>query len=660
MKTLRFMLLAGLAAPAAAAEISISVVTPSRAEQRLSDVPAAVQVILPEELAAMPGSSLDQKLGLVAGLNASRNKGIYSYSNAVSLRGFSSSEQGRALVLLDGFPVNTSATGSANWNRLRLEEIARVEVFKGPASSMYGSNAVGGVINVITRRPGKGAAARAEVSHGSYETLSGRASASVSDGVFSFAAAGGLLDSQGYSTASARGPYTADQFVREKSMMLKAGYQEGDASLDLAWSHYDGLRGEGEKIRAEDGVSRGQVTNFFTLAVKDAAGDGAWRLAVHHQDERYGRFTESLRNSVYGSTDTVADRYDSGVAASFHSPLGAGYLLSGGFDLQLGKVDASDTGEPGYVVSENRASRRQYSPFAQLERRALDERLKLLAGLRYDKAYVFDAAYINGSNPAFSLDPLPEHSWERVSPKFSAGFRYSESAEQYVSYGHGFRPAPLEDLCLSLVRRNNRYLKANPDLKPELTDTLETGFRLSPVKGLSLEPAVYRTRGRDFIYTMATGEPAIGGKTVEQKRNLGGVLIYGAELDARYYAGAGFSLSGAYAYSRASIESYPQDASKEGKILTYSPRHTASASAEWRRGPLTLTAGWQYKDTQFTDDSNTQVVGAYSVLSAGVRRKFSGLEAGLQADNLLDERYLESETDRGPGRVLTVSLAAKF
>ncbi|MGD9755752.1 MAG: TonB-dependent receptor, partial [Acidimicrobiia bacterium] len=80
------------------------------------------------------------------------------------------------MVMIDGVPVNKSDGGSVNWNLMDPAMVERIEVVKGPASSMYGSNAMGGAINVITRRPGGALSGKVTAGYGTYNTFMGRIS----------------------------------------------------------------------------------------------------------------------------------------------------------------------------------------------------------------------------------------------------------------------------------------------------------------------------------------------------------------------------------------------------------------------------------------------------------------------------------------------------
>jgi iron complex outermembrane receptor protein len=653
--------------PATAAEIGITVETPARTPRAISDVPGAVDVITGAQLESAPGSTLNDKLAvMIPGAVSSRMNGIYSFTSAVMLRGLPSNEQGRTLILLDGAPVNTSATGSVNWNRLAVENIDRVEVFKGPVSSLYGSNAAAGVMNVITRKAVSGY--RLGAAYGTYNTFRANAGAGAKIKKLSLSVDGSYLASDGYNSTPAAlraaPDYTVNKYVREKSVSAKASLGLGGSGIvDAQYSRTEGLRGEGTRIRTADGASRRYNTDFWRAAWHGQNEGAAWQTQVYYQLEDYSRLNETTK-SGYTRTDTDALREDAGGQAAVSLPL-AGLTATLGADYKLGSVDATDHNiapAPAYD-SRNRGRTSQYAPYIQAEKKLFSERLKLLAALRYDNARYFGGYFYNPANIIKLVNgPQEEHSWDSFSPKFAASWRYSDSVEQYLSYGRGFRPPALEDMCLTLLRGsgvNKRLSLANPALKPETVNTAETGLKLAPLTGLYIEPAAYYTIGRDFIYAADTSD-YVGGVRVSEKQNLGKVRIYGAELPVKFYAGA-FSLSAAYAWSASEIEDYAGAAALEGRTLTYSPHHTASASIGMKTAPANIMLGWSYKSKQYTSDDNSAWVGWYQTFSASASRAFTrAVTARLSVENLFDKRYQESSTDLAPGRTVTVSMEAKF
>ena len=129
------------------------VVTASRRESNILSSPAFTSVITSTEIAESGSSNLVELLSRQAGLNFS------SYSNEaqaqVSLRGFGENSFGRVLVLVDGRRLNNPDMQGLNWLAIPLESIERIEILHGPGSVLYGNNAIGGVINIITKTPNK-------------------------------------------------------------------------------------------------------------------------------------------------------------------------------------------------------------------------------------------------------------------------------------------------------------------------------------------------------------------------------------------------------------------------------------------------------------------------------------------------------------------------
>ncbi|MGE3551203.1 MAG: TonB-dependent receptor, partial [Geobacter sp.] len=298
-----------------------------------------------------------------------------------------------------------------------------------------------------------------------------------------------------------------------------------------------------------------------------------------------------------------------------------------------------------------------YAPFLQVEKKFLSGRANVTAGIRYDTVMFHDGFSENTNNVSLSAGELRERTWRSFTPKLSAGYKYSERAAQYISYGRGFRTGELEDMVLTLIK-GTWYQKPNPDLGPEKADTAETGFRLNPAAGLYLDPSLYLTAAKDFIYQVETGVIAAG-KKERIYTNVGKVRIYGAELPVKYIAGD-FSFSAAYAQSHSRITSAPGLAI-EGCQLTFAPRHIYSAGLAWKRGDAKYFASWTHKSRQFTNDANTESGAGYSVMNIGAERKFPGeFFASLRFGNLFNERYQQASDELSPGRIVTGTLKVAF
>src|SRR5438034_1542046 len=132
------------------------VVTPSRIEQRVSETPASVTVISGDAMRNFPAQTVDDLLRQVPSFSLFRRSSslvTHPTAQGVSLRGIGPSGASRALVLMDGVPINDPFGGWVQWGRLPPLGIAQIEVMRGGGSALWGSGALGGVINVLPRRP---------------------------------------------------------------------------------------------------------------------------------------------------------------------------------------------------------------------------------------------------------------------------------------------------------------------------------------------------------------------------------------------------------------------------------------------------------------------------------------------------------------------------
>ncbi|MEW6619135.1 MAG: TonB-dependent receptor [bacterium] len=131
-------------------ELEEVVVTATKGEKRIEDVPVSTSVVTQKEIEEKKAVFVDEALKYEPGVYLKRAK-FADMGNTVTLRGFSN--QNRTLVLLDGQSLNDAYTGNVEWSALPLENVERIEIVEGPVSSLYGGNAMGGVINIITKKP---------------------------------------------------------------------------------------------------------------------------------------------------------------------------------------------------------------------------------------------------------------------------------------------------------------------------------------------------------------------------------------------------------------------------------------------------------------------------------------------------------------------------
>ncbi|MFW5886866.1 MAG: TonB-dependent receptor plug domain-containing protein, partial [Bacteroidota bacterium] len=243
------------------------VVTGTKTPRSLKEVPGRIDVINSKTIEISPAQQIDDILRYTPGINVNRSTGIYSQRPMVTLRGLSGDEQSRTLVLINGVPINTSDEGGVNWNRINQYDVERIEVFKGPGSSLYGDNAMGGVINIITKKPTKPQEVYGGISYGTYNTIRQDLNVRIrNDKGYYGSISQYYLKSDGYNNVvdSLRTPYDIDRSLEEISLSVKAG---NDARKWLRWElQYDVFRderGEGTQIYSPKGNYRNFNTNLF-------------------------------------------------------------------------------------------------------------------------------------------------------------------------------------------------------------------------------------------------------------------------------------------------------------------------------------------------------------------------------------------------------------
>ncbi|WP_234406194.1 TonB-dependent receptor [Methylobacillus glycogenes] len=180
---------------AAELQVADTVVTASRTEQQLNDVIGDVSVISEEQILKAGQTSLVELLAMQAGIEVSHNGGVGKSSN-VYIRG---ANPVHTVVLLDGMRINSATSGTTSLENIPLNQIERVEILRGPASSLYGADAIGGVIQIFTKSANGKPKINATVGLGTYGTAMGSTGISGRVDNTSFSLQAGLSSTNGVS-----------------------------------------------------------------------------------------------------------------------------------------------------------------------------------------------------------------------------------------------------------------------------------------------------------------------------------------------------------------------------------------------------------------------------------------------------------------------------
>ncbi len=661
------------------------VVTATKTQQNIEDIPQRVDLISLNKIKSNPVESADDLLKTISGAYVSRPMGILSQKVIVSMRGLSGSEQSRVLILIDGVPINKSDGGSVNWNLINLNQVSKVEITKGPGSSLYGSNAMGGVINFISKKPTQKFSGGISSEYGTYNTIgtkvniSGRQGDDKNQGLF-WDVNGFYRQSDGYNATpeSERDSNDIKSNLKEYAAGTKLGYDFNKFNnIELKLNYYDDQRGTGVKIYDKDGTNFQHKTYSGSINYNGEIGKTKINAIAYYRDEPFYRLNESIKmkhGSVYYKCYNVSStRIDMGTLFNTSHQIGKNNLITGGFDLKHGSVDGNDNYQTSPDVVTNKGKINTFAFYIQDEISLFNDKTKIIAGLRYDIAKFYDGSYYitDGTNATGILtslvnNNLQEHTWSAISPKLSAQYMFNKNFRTYISYSKGFRPAILDDLCRSGFIAGG-FKQANPNLGAETLDNFEVGSDIHIINKIKISPTVYYSIGHNFMYYVSTGDSLIMGshlKPIRIKENISKVNIYGAELDVVYNINDKLNIFANYTFANSQIADFNATAGDfdlTDKYLTYVPKNQVSGGITWMNKIINTNITYHYFDKQWTDDKNINKIDAYSNIDMKFWKTIlKSFTVSLNIQNLTNHTYIESHGQESLGRFVTGQISYKF
>jgi vitamin B12 transporter len=427
---------AGISADAT--DLDEIVVTGTRTEVAIEDSLMPAQVIDREEIERTQARSLPELLKGRAGINLT-NQGGPGKLTSLFLRG---AESDHVLVLVDGIRIGSATAGTATFQDLPVDQIERIEIIRGPRSSLYGSEAIGGVIQIFTRRGGDGFSPHFRIGAGSHNLREASAGFSNRGERGWISAEGAYQQTDGINACRGSGTLFQGCFAdepdldgyRNVSVSLRGGFELADA-LTLeghflnadADNEYDGSIFGGNETETTQRVSGGKLTWTPTDRAKVTVQAGrAW-------DKSDAYFREAGVRAYVNTFDTQRDT--ASVQADF--ALGEGQLLTAGGDWQRDRV----TSTTAFTID----SRDNTAVFLEYQGRF--------------GAHQIQASVRNDDNEQFGDHATGSLGWGM---DLGRGFKLN------ASYGTGFKAPTFNDLYYPFG--------GNPELEPEESKSLNVGI----------------------------------------------------------------------------------------------------------------------------------------------------------------------------------------
>ena len=552
-------------------------VTATRTETRLTDTPSSVVVLKSKDLEN--AATVDDALRQVPGFTLFRRTGSRTAnptSQGVSLRGLGASGASRAVVLDDGIPLNDPFGGWVYWGRVPRVALDRVEVLRGGASDLYGSGAMGGVVQFIRRRDDK--AFTVDVSAGTEET----GTAGLFFAMPHVQVAADWLTTNGYILVPRDQRGAVDTEANARHTLLDVTFDGGP--LFLRASRYDESRNNGTPLQINDTLTRQLAAGFDR---------GAASVRAYASRQDYHQTFSAIaadRNSERLTVDQRVPSRAAGGSAQWSHPIGMHHAFLAGVEYR----DVHGVSDEITATAHTRSGGTQQIAGAFVEDIiAATEKLSFTAVLRVDSWRGHESA---------------------TSPRLSVLYHATGDLSLTASAYRAFRAPTLNELYRSF-RVGNVVTLANPDLTPEHLEAFEAGARWRWLRGTLFSMT---TRDATANITLST-TPAL---ITRQRRNFGTARSRGAELEGEWTLPKSMKLSAGYLFT---------DTDVEGRRVPQVARN--QATLQWSYAAL---AGVQtrWSSSQFEDDLNQFPLRAYIVTDLFVTR---GMFT-LSAENIFNRR----------------------
>ena len=582
------------------------VVTASRAPMQLSDVVADVTVLTRADIERLGYGDINDLLRSSGAVEMVRTGGI-GQTTSLFIRG---ADTNQTMVLIDGVRVDSqSASGGAPWETIPMSQIERIEIVKGAASAIYGSDAIGGVIQIFTRKGDGPLKADIGISGGSLGTTHADANLRGSSGIFDYALSAATEHSKGFQLV----PDTSNYNYNPE----RAGYQKHEATARLGVqldaqdrlelialnSHLDA------DFNAYSATALGQLEE--ETSTQKLAWNRQWSSALQTQLS-YGE-SEANYNDITDVYSTKSRSRNYALDGSLR--LDAQQQLLFVLERREDHLDSSDVSNPSVSDrSDDGAALGYIGKFGALE---------LQAHGRHDRNSEFGNANTGSLGLGYELAP-----GLRIVGSAANAFRAPTIYQNSSIYG------PLS-------------LPGGQSLKPESAHNLEIGLKYL---GMTTDWSVtaYRNEIRNLINFGAATDCL--SNSYGCYSNVANAQLQGLSLAGHAAAGAGVQLSGTLDFQA------PKDTST-GKLLARRATQFGTLRAETTLQGWDLGSGLLFSGRRYDDAGNTTRLGGYALLGLDAACHLTReLKLQLNLDNAFNRTYQTANGYAQPPRTVMVGL----
>ena len=633
------------------------VVTATKYESPIKDIPASVTIISSEDIEKhhLPNGDIGDILRSVTGITLRRAYAPFpAYPN---IRGVGSDA---TVILVNGIPTNWEITQA-----IPPENIERIEILRGPASALYGAHASGGVINIITKEGKDKFKSTISGGYGTFNTR--RVSATTSGGVakrlyFSLAAYKEKSDGEKVVTNKVIPSITMidDCDYEKKAVSLTTNYKfNDDSKVSFLYNFFND-----EYTRGRPNVGGDWDRHFASFIYNQKLGKRfAFKGTVGY------RYDDLLHRYDKGGTNyeprmrRYTDYYETPIELQLTGDVGWENTLTGGFFYNRQTTDqkyiSSSTGQ---FLRKNKYKVRTLAAYIQDTWKPIKS-LIITAGIRYDYWKNYDNFFSK-----FRVKKPHDTSNDNWSPKFGIRYNFSDQTSIWANYGVGYKPPTPEQLYDDRTSGGNPR-EPNPNLKPEKTYAWELGVEKWFGELLHSKVVGFYNYTDDKILSWFSAN------NIWINKNIGRTKSYGVEIDMTLYLLEHWQVTANYTWNRATIDKNPAKPQQEGNYLPFCPKHKANLGITYSKNNYTVSGFARYLSLQHTNEDNIKYTSSGEkrymersfVVDLKATKRFTvnwgyltNIDFSLSIDNLFDENYRTLYIYEDPGRVIFAELKFIF
>jgi outer membrane receptor for ferrienterochelin and colicins len=578
-----------------AVEMQKTVVTATRTEHTLGDVPVAAEVITREEIKAKNIQTVQDAIKHLPGITIIQNSGSWGNKGNVQIQGLDAKQ---TLILVDGQKYY-GGHGAVDLNSIPIEMVERIEVVKGPASALYGSDAIGGVVHIITKSGADKATFSGSTAFGTRSTRIHEAGGGFKKGKFKsllnftykesdgrqadYTDSSGIRQSDHYDEYILMGSFDYN-FTSESGLAIKPYYSENTVQSGLSATEL--------QDRVQKRVGLNTIWNWRPDSLSKLNLRGSWFNYRHNTEDR--------------SSDWEDDSYEAEI--DYSRLVMTRHTITGGYHYHN---EATDD-----------------------------------AGKDYDADQTLHSFYLQDE---MDFEPvifvlaarLDEHDkWgAEINPKASLLYRVTDNFRLRASVGRAFKGPTLTNLYADGWRMGPYTVHANPDLKPETSLGYQLGTEYEFSERFCAKLSFFRNEVENLINsrTVRSGPPpwAMYWENISEARTQGAE----ASLIGRLME----NLTGSLGYAFLDTEN-----KETGKELVNRPKYRIDLGLDWKIPAIgmNLNLACQHIGERYDDEENTIKLDAYTIYNFSATQKMTRFgELFLRIDNIFGEKDIADEYD---------------